>query len=162
MRIAIFGNSGSGKSTLAQRLAAQTAAPVLDLDTIVWEPDQIAVRRPAASTLAGLQAFCAEHADWIIEGCYGDLIRATLSERPELVFVNPGEPVCFRNCRTRPWEPHKYSSKAEQDTKLEFLLAWVSDYYRRDGEMSLGAHRLIFDSYDGPKREVGDTAAAGR
>lgn len=154
MRIAIFGNSGSGKTTLAQQLARGGAIPVLDLDTIVWEPNQIAVRRPADAVLADLDRFCATNESWIIEGCYGDLIAAALPFRPELIFVNPGLDACLRNCRSRPWEPHKYASPAEQDQHLAFLLGWVRDYYHRDGDMSLGAHRALFDAYDGPKRET--------
>jgi len=73
---------------------------------------------------------------------------------PELVFLNPGEAACLRNCRARPWEPHKYASKADQDAKLAFLLGWVSDYYRRDDAMSYARHRAIYDAYAGPKREV--------
>ena len=57
------------------------------------------------------------------------------------------------NCHSRPWEPHKYVSKVEQDEKLQFLLSWVREYYTREGEMSLAAHRALFEAYAGP-REV--------
>jgi adenylate kinase family enzyme len=154
MRIAIFGNSGSGKSTLARELSHGGEIRVLDLDTIVWEPNQAAVRRPTGAVLADLHRFCSTHRSWIIEGCYGDLVAAALIYRPELIFMNPGEAACLRNCRSRPWEPHKYASPAEQDAHLAFLLEWVRDYYHRDGEMSLRAHRALFDAYDGPKREL--------
>lgn len=159
MRIAIFGNSGSGKSTVACEIARQSHIRVLDLDTIVWEPDRIAVRRSPAAIHTELQQFCAAQKSWIIEGCYGDLIKAVLQWQPELVFMNPGEETCISNCRNRPWEPHKYASKAEQDAKLEFLIRWVSDYYRREDEMSLRYHREIFDAYDGPKREISSNQA---
>ena len=76
----------------------------------------------------------------------------------ELVFLQPGEAVCLANCRQRPWEPHKYATKAQQDDKLEFLLRWVSDYYRRDGDMSLWAHQELFNAYAGPKRLIGQQA----
>lgn len=154
-RIVIIGNSGSGKSTLARRLAAP-GQPVLDLDTIVWEPGQIAVPRPPEAVHADLDRFCAEHAAWIVEGCYGALAERLLAQgpEPELIFLNPGEAACLRNCRARPWEPHKYASKEAQDGKLELLLAWVSDYYRREGDASLARHRAIFDGYGGPKREL--------
>lgn len=153
-RVAILGNSGSGKSTLALALAAKSFAPLLDLDTLVWEPGKIAVPRAPEAALADLNAFCKGGESWIVEGCYADLIGATLRWEPELIFVNPGEEVCLRHCRARPWEPAKYASKEEQDAKLDFLLAWVSDYYRRDGPMSLKGHRALFDAYAGPKRET--------
>lgn len=152
MRVVILGNSGSGKSTLARQLAVD-GTPALDLDTIVWEPNQIAVARSIDRVDADLDAFCAA-TSWIVEGCYGRVAERALRHDPELIFVNPGEAACLRNCRQRPWEPHKYASKADQDSKLEFLLAWVSDYYRRDDDMSLARHRAIFDAYAGPKREL--------
>jgi hypothetical protein len=65
-----------------------------------------------------------------------------------------GAEACKEHCRQRPWEPHKYVSRAEQDAKLQFLLQWVDDYYVRDGSMSLKGHRALFDGYSGPKREV--------
>ncbi len=160
MRIVIFGNSGSGKSTAAREFAKQRNIPVLDLDTIVWEPNRIAVRRSPEAIHAALREFSTTHASWVIEGCYGDLVKAVLEWEPELIFMNPGEEVCINNCRNRPWEPHKYASKAEQDTKLAFLLRWVSDYYHREDDMSLRYHRAIFDAYDGPKREIGNNQSA--
>ena len=39
MRVVIFGNSGSGKSTLARAIAKQHQIAMLELDTVVWEPD---------------------------------------------------------------------------------------------------------------------------
>jgi adenylate kinase family enzyme len=153
IKIAILGNSGSGKSTLAKSLAAQTI-PLLDLDSIVWEPNLVAVSRLPQNVLKDLERFCMGGDGWIIEGCYAHLVADSLRWNPELIFLNPGEEACLQHCRARPWEPHKYSSKQEQDSKLEFLLAWVSDYYRRDGDMSLRAHRKLFDLYAGPKREL--------
>jgi adenylate kinase family enzyme len=154
MQIVIIGNAGSGKSTLARRLAGPAGTPVLDLDTIVWEPGQVAVLRPPDAVHADLDRFCTDHEDWIVEGCYGDLAERLLIWNPELIFVNPGEAACLRNCRARPWEPHKYASKEVQDGTLEHLLAWVSDYYRRTEGASLARHRAIFDAYRGPKREI--------
>ena len=49
--------------------------------------------------------------------------------------------------------PEKYASKAEQDERLEFLLAWVRDYETRDDEFSLREHRRLFDGFPGVKRE---------
>jgi hypothetical protein len=59
-----------------------------------------------------------------------------------------------RECRARPWEPHKYDSKEEQDKRLSFLLSWVSEYYVREGEMSLSAHAACFNAYEGQRQEL--------
>lgn len=154
MRIAIIGNSGSGKSTLARKLANSSDAPLLDLDTIVWEPNKIAVLRDQKAVFDDVNRFCGGQSDWVIEGCYANCIEVALQYEPELVFLDPGRDACIRNCRNRPWEPHKYASKAEQDSKLEFLLRWVADYYERDGDMSLKEHNALFENYPGPKRLV--------
>jgi adenylate kinase family enzyme len=86
MRTVIVGNSGSGKSTLARELAADDT-PVLDLDTIVWEPGKIAVARPVELARADLDRFCAAPA-WVVEGCYGDLAARALAsgDAVELVY----------------------------------------------------------------------------
>lgn len=154
MRVAIIGNSGSGKSTLARQLATQSDIPILDLDTVAWAADMIAVRRAADVAHADVTAFCASHASWVVEGCYADLIAATLQHSPHLLFLDPGVEACLSNCNARPWEPHKYKSQAEQDQHLAFLLTWVVDYYQRDGDMSHAAHRALFDSYAGPKQHL--------
>ncbi|MEQ1908164.1 MAG: shikimate kinase [Vicinamibacterales bacterium] len=154
MRIAIIGNSGSGKSTLARWLAVRTGAPLLDLDTVAWVPGQIAVPRSTDEAENEVRAFCSGHQNWVVEGCYANLVNAALAFSPRLLFLNPGEEQCIANCRARPWEPHKYDSKEEQDTRLPFLLSWVGEYYRRDGEMSLAGHVALFASYIGPKHEL--------
>ena len=154
MRIVILGNAGSGKSTLAKSLARTQGMPLLDLDTLVWEPDQVAVERSETLVLSDLAQFCRESDDWVIDGCYGDLVEAVLPNGPLLIFLQPGQDVCVANCRARPWEPHKYRSKQEQDDHLEDLLGWVRSYYDLDGSMSLAGHRAVFQAYAGPKRLV--------
>ncbi len=67
MRILIFGNSGSGKSVLAKRLAEADILPHLDLDSIVWEPNLIAIARKPEQVSADLQKYIATHPSWIIE-----------------------------------------------------------------------------------------------
>ncbi|GLH74872.1 hypothetical protein GETHLI_33740 [Geothrix limicola] len=154
MRIAILGNSGSGKSTLARRIAARYGVEPLDLDGFAWEPGKIAVPRDPAAALNDVETFCTHHPEWVIEGCYANLIAATLKASPLLLFLEPGVEVCLSHCRNRPWEPHKYASKADQDEKLAFLLDWVRDYYVREGDLSLDAHQTLFKNYGGPKQMV--------
>lgn len=154
MRVAIIGNSGSGKSTLARQLADGYALTMLDLDTVAWEPGKIAVARNPADAAAELQAFGEATEHWVIEGCYAGLIEAVLRYSPLLLFLEPGVEVCLSNCRSRPWEPHKYRSGQEQDEKLEFLLVWVREYYSRQDDTSLVAHQALFDDYQGPKCKI--------
>lgn len=154
MRVAILGNSGSGKSTLANWLARSANLAVLDLDSVAWEPDQPAVARSSALAEADVAKFCTTHSRWVLEGCYANLIEAAFQLQPLLIFLNPGLESCAAHCRNRPWEPHKYTSKQEQDANLQFLLSWVAEYYTRDGPLSLGAHRAVFDMYPGRKVEL--------
>ena len=152
MRVAIVGNSGSGKTTLARRIAADSGLPILDLDTIAWEPGKIAVARDADEALADVRKFCNSSDSWIVEGCYASLIDAALRSGPGLLVLDPGLEQCVSNCRSRPWEPHKYSSQEEQDKQLAFLLEWVAEYYSRSDDMSLEAHKALYDGYNGPKQ----------
>jgi adenylate kinase family enzyme len=154
MRVAIIGNSGSGKSTLAKQLAEPQGAPVLDLDTVAWEHGKIAVARDPSTAAGDVRSFCESHDKWVVEGCYASLIEAALEYQPRLIFLDPGVEQCRANCVSRPWEPHKYASKEEQDARLEFLLVWVADYYEREGDMSHSSHDALFDAYHGPKEHM--------
>jgi adenylate kinase family enzyme len=154
IRIAIFGNSGSGKSTLARGLSARHNTPMLDLDTVVWEPGKIAVMRPLEAARADVERFLTTNPQWIVEGCYGELIELALPRCTEAIFLNPGLAACLANNRQRPWEPHKYESREAQDTMLEPLLAWVAGYYTRGDEWSYAYHRRVFDAFAGRKTEL--------
>ena len=156
MKILVFGNSGSGKSTYAKALAARHGLAHLDLDSIVWEPGQVAVQRSPAAVREALMSFIGDEARWVIEGCYGELVAAAAPHCTELVFLNPGRDACLTNNRRRPWEPHKYASMAEQDAMLETLQAWVAGYYEREDEWSYAAHRRIFDVHTGAKVELSE------
>lgn len=154
MRVLIMGNSGSGKSWHARELAQRHGLSHLDLDTIVFVPRLIAVERAQEDVLADLRAFTQQHEAWVAEGCYGDLIEVALDTCTELVFMNPGREACLANNGKRPWEPHKYASKEQQDSMLPFLLEWVGEYYTRSDRCSYAWHRRVFDSFEGAKREV--------
>jgi adenylate kinase family enzyme len=154
MRVLVFGNSGSGKSRFTHHLAAKHGLRVLDLDTIVWSQTEYAVFRPDADIIRDLSQFVQSAEPWVVEGCYGRWMEHLRPHCTEMVFMNPGEAVCLRNCIARPWEGHKYGTKREQDAKLPLLLDWVRAYYSRSDDMSLRAHRRLFDSFDGRKREI--------
>lgn len=47
---------------LARRLMGDEPISLLDLDTVAWEADQIAVARPNEMAREGVRAFCKERA----------------------------------------------------------------------------------------------------
>jgi len=161
MRVVVLGNAGSGKSTLARFIARHGAIEHLDLDTVAWEPGQIAMPRAPADARRDVELFCLSRSGWVAEGCYAGLVAVALAWRPRLILLNPGPLQCAANCRSRPWEPQKYATRDEQDARLAGLLDWVAQYYVRDDEMSLAAHRACFDAYQGPKAELTGMPALG-
>jgi adenylate kinase family enzyme len=151
-RIVIFGNSGSGKTTMARALAGEHSLPHLDLDSLAWASQ--GVRRPVEDSARDIREFLASNEEWVVEGCYADLLELTLNDATELRFLNPGVEVCVAHCRARPWEPDKYATPEEQDRMFDFLLSWVREYETRIDEYSLGRHRALFDRFAGPKQEI--------
>jgi adenylate kinase family enzyme len=146
----ILGNAGSGKSTMARRLNAGTNIPRLSLDDIAWNDGE--VRRPLEESLRELHRFVTTHDQWILEGCYGDLVEAALPFCTELRFLNPGVEACVQHCRQRPWEPEKFGSREEQDALLDTLIQWVRDYDTRDDEYGLTRHQKLYEDFSGPKK----------
>ena len=167
-RIVVFGNSGSGKTTLARVLTSQYGLAHLDLDSLAWDSSGVQVqtmtlddwaafvprRRSPTESASTIRDFIHEHSEWVIEGCYGDLLEQVLPYASEVRFLNPGVEACIANCRGRPWEPEKYPSKEAQDQKLDFLLDWVREYESRADEYSLARHRELFEGFRGPKVEL--------
>ena len=153
-RVLLIGNSGSGKSTLAARLASRDGLAHLDLDTLAWLPTDPPARRLLADSEREIQGFASARDRWVIEGCYADLIGLVTAGATRLVFLNPGVEACIANARERPWEPHKYASKAAQDENLDMLIGWIRGYETRTDELSLSAHRRLFDAFTGDKVEL--------
>lgn len=146
-RVIVYGNAGSGKTTMARGLGL----PVLSLDSIAWSAG--AVRAPLGESLAALDAFMRDHAEWVIEGCYGDLIEHAVPRCTELHFLNPGVETCIANARARPWEPSYCESPEEQQRLLGPLIEFIRLYDTRDDEYGLARHRTIFEAHTGSKRE---------
>ena len=153
-RIVIVGNSGSGKSTLASELASEHDLAHLDLDTLAWEPTTPPTRTPVDVAARELQAFVRRHERWVAEGCYADLVELLLPHADELIFLDRPVDVCQKHARRRPWEPHKYPTKAAQDENLEMLLDWIAAYPDRAGLLGRGAHEALFHAFDGNKRRI--------
>jgi len=150
-RVLIFGNSGSGKSTLARHLSATEGLAHLDLDTLAWLPMSPPRRMPIGESRLKIEAFLRDHDNWVIEGCYTDLLELVAQEASEVIFMDLGVEHCVANAMSRPWEPHKYESKQAQDANLEMLIDWIRDYKTRVDTFSYDSHRRFYDSFEGKK-----------
>ena len=103
-KILIFGNSGSGKSTLAKDLASKHDLGHLDLDTVAWEPSQPTIRRPQDEAKIAIKNFTDSHPNWVIEGCYADLLGLLTNQASEAIFLNLSIQACIANAKSRSWE----------------------------------------------------------
>ena len=122
---------------MARRLIGNADISRLSLDEIAW--DRGPRRKPLEASLTLLDKFLASNDQWIIEGCYGDLVEAALAHCSELRFLNPGVETCVAHCNRRPWEPSKFPSAEEQNVMLSQLIQWVKDYESRDDEYRFDA-----------------------
>tara|TARA_R110000764_G_scaffold118565_1_gene206113 strand:+ start:495 stop:1079 length:585 start_codon:yes stop_codon:yes gene_type:complete len=154
MRIVIFGNSGSGKSTLAQRIGKEFNIGHLDLDTVAWLPTETPERAAIIDSMCSVNAFIDTQYNWVIEGCYGDLLENVLGQASLLIFTDLPVGACIENARNRPWEPHKYSSEEAQNANLSMLVDWISQYYIRTDTFSYAAHNTLFNAYQGAKKRI--------
>jgi adenylate kinase family enzyme len=152
-KVIVFGNSGSGKSTLAAQLRGEGLAH-LDLDILAWLPSSPPERRPIEQAYAEIQHFIRENEEWVIEGCYSDLLELVKPSATEAIFMNLPVHLCQENARNRPWEPHKYESKEAQDDNLEMLLDWIAGYVDRSDALSYRAHSALYDDFRGEKQEI--------
>ena len=150
-KIIIFGNSGSGKSTLAQELSQAYQLAHLDLDTIAWQPTSPPQRVPLRESARQIEQFISDHKGWVIEGCYSDLLAFAMEAAEDMIFMNLPIEQCIANAKNRPWEPHKYESKAAQDANLAMLISWIADYTKREDTFSQQAHEQLFKSFSGHK-----------
>lgn len=155
-RVVIYGNAGSGKTTMARSLGL----PVLSLDAIAWVAS--GVRAPLADSLAALEEFIATRPEWVVEGCYGDLVEAAAARCSELRFLNPGAEVCVANAHRRPWEPGYCESPEEQQRLLGPLIEFIRVYETVADEYGLARHRAIFATHPGPQARVHPTRRRAR
>ena len=150
----IFGNSGSGKSTLAKRLSSTGNFAHLDLDTLAWQKTNPPERESLDISTKKIQDFISSNNNWVIEGCYTDLLDIVSPEATEIIFLNLPNKLCIENARNRPWEPHKYKSKKAQDNNLSMLINWIAEYTIRDDEFSYKSHMKFYNNYAGKKSMI--------
>lgn len=153
-KVIVFGNSASGKSTYAKRLKNEDGLAHLDLDEIAWLPTSPPTRQILEVSRKQIMTFVDTHEDWVIEGCYADLIAMVAPFSDELIYMDLPVELCIKNTQARPWEPHKYESKAAQDANLPMLIDWIKQYDKRTDEFSKQAHCTLFDTYQGKKTRL--------
>ncbi|BAQ63879.1 shikimate kinase [Geminocystis sp. NIES-3709] len=153
LKIIILGNSSSGKSSLALKLKQKFSLTHLDLDILAWEKQETPVRRSLSSSMEDINHFINLNKNWVIEGCYGDLIAEILSYGNFLIFLNPDLNTCLNNAKNRDWESHKYENLDDQNANLKMLETWIKDYFIRKDEFSFTNHQKLFRSFSGKKVE---------
>ena len=163
MKIAIVGNSSSGKSTLAKAIASVYPVAHIDLDVVAWKntegSDKAPIRDSIPDTMLAIKTRCGASPErWVVEGCYGDVINELiyLNNDALLIYANTSIQQCTENALRRPWEPHKYASKAEQDENLGMLVEWIKGYGLRDGPLSKTHHDILFEQFTGKKLLLDD------
>ncbi|MFT2092467.1 shikimate kinase [Paraglaciecola sp. 2405UD69-4] len=159
-KILIFGNSGSGKSTLSKKYSDAKNLAHLDLDTIAWLPSTPPQRKPLADSKIEIDTFISTHKGWVIEGCYTDLLELASPSATDIVFMNLPIEDCIDNAKRRPWEPHKYPSKAAQDANLNMLVEWISQYTNRSDGFSQSAHQGLFETFSKSKFMISNNSEA--
>lgn len=155
----IFGNSGSGKSSLAKRLKENQNLAHLDLDTIAWLPATPPERSSEADSQRRIQSFVDGNENWVIEGCYSDLLEFASQFATELVFLDLSIEDCIENARNRPWEKHKYESKEAQDANLAMLINWIKQYSIRTDCLSHSAHASLYEAFEGSNYRLSSRSA---
>jgi adenylate kinase family enzyme len=151
MKAILLGNAGAGKSTLSRLMIAKKPAARLSLDEVAFRGGT--ERRPLKDSIEDVERWISGHSNWIIEGCYADIIEPLLVYCDELIFLNPGVEACVAHCRLRPWEPEKFNSRQAQDENLVNLIQWVRSYETRADEYGLSRHRALYESFHGKKSE---------
>ena len=140
----VIGNSGVGKSWLAERIAHRTGGDWVDLDGIHWMDDSYGVARSADAALVQLrQATQAER--WVVEGIYGDLIRAVAPHAAALIWLCLDEDECVASIRARGVRHNG------NERNLEALIQWAQSYRTRTGSSSYRAHELLFNEFAGDR-----------
>ncbi|XPF93988.1 shikimate kinase [Colwellia sp. RE-S-Sl-9] len=124
---------------------------VTGIDTIAWQPTTPPSRTPITESKAKIDEFLKNNNVWVIEGCYTDLLELVTPIADKVIFLNLSVEDCIRNAQKRPWEPHKYESKAAQDANLAMLIDWISQYTHRDDTFSQSAHLALFNNFEGEK-----------
>lgn len=86
-RVVIVGRGGSGKTTLATRLSALTGLPVIELDSLFWQPG-LASTPP--HQWAAIQHDAVQQSAWIMDGDLGpyDVLHVRLQAADTVIMLD--------------------------------------------------------------------------
>ena len=116
MRIHVTGNCGSGKTTLAKQLQELTGLPLLQMDSLVWQPNW----QPTPADIRDkTEKEWAGEAQWIIEG----VSRHARKNADLIVFLDFPWPLCLYRALKRTWEL-RHSNRAELTSCSERNAFW--------------------------------------
>ena len=157
IRALVFGNSGSGKSTFARSLAARHDLRILALDHVVWSQTEFAKFRLDDEIGRQLGAFVAPNPSSVVEGCDGRWTEFLQSHCTEMVFLNPREAAWLANCRGAAVGAEEIRDSGGAGGQAAVPARLVHGSYSRTDNVSLSAHRRLFESFSGAKQEIGAT-----
>jgi adenylate kinase family enzyme len=93
-RVVVLGRGGAGKSTLSRQLARLAGLPVIELDTLFWQPGLVAAD-PAR--WAATQHELASQDTWIMDGDlgpYDDALPVRLARADTVIVLDLGFARC--------------------------------------------------------------------
>lgn len=97
-RVLVLGCGGAGKSVFARRLGARAGLPVVELDSVFWQPGLVGLSRPE---WVARQRELVAGPKWILDGDLGpyDVLEVRLAAADTVVLLNLS-PV---RCAWRAW-----------------------------------------------------------
>ncbi|GAA5534952.1 DNA topology modulation protein FlaR [Deinococcus aluminii] len=94
-RVLIIGSPGAGKSTLAKGLAARTGLPLIHLDDLYWEKEQLGQQEVARSVWQQRLQDALDSDAWIMDGNYNSTIAMRAARADTVLFLIPPRELCL-------------------------------------------------------------------
>jgi adenylate kinase family enzyme len=146
MKIIIIGNSGSGKTWLARAISNVSAAPVVHLDEIYWEPGGFDHKRSSEAVNELIKRAKMDEG-WIVEGVFGELAERFLIEADQLIWLDMEWAICKLRLEQRGSESKEHLDREQSQAGLARLLEWAEKYYERTDLRSYSGHNALFETF---------------
>lgn len=105
MRINVTGNAGSGKSTLSRKMASELGLPLVEMDSLIWQPGW--QRTPSDVSRQKLSQLLASDS-WVLDG----VSRMGRQKADLIIFLDFPRRVCAWRCTKRNWR-YLFTSRPE-------------------------------------------------